>query len=380
MRNITLVMKPTSNCTMRCRHCYHEEMGFAGTPMTLELLNKTLMVTAPFYNNVNFVWHGGEPLLMPIEFYKEAIAMQNYYKSNYGTVFNNQMQTNGELINSEIVVLLKEHKFSLGISYDGPYNSFLREKTEKVEEKILLLGEKGLEFAYLTVVSKGNVDKLIETYDFFKKKGRNLKLNPIFKSGNAKHNEEILLPFDDYMKNILLLFDYWLRDEQCNIIVNPFYELMSTVLTGKKRSCCYSSCLFSWVGVYNNGDLYPCGRAYTEDYKLGNIKDITEISSVFRTEAYKKLIYQSTKRRNKCMKTCKYFNYCEGGCNNDALVEGNIKKSGGLSCKAFKGLISYAIERVGALQRESKLNPYIKKLLFISNNGAVVNDRKGEKE
>ena len=68
--NITVIMKPTNQCNLRCKYCYHADNGYDKEKMTDQVLEKAIAVTAPFFKRVEYNWHGGEPLIMGLDFYE----------------------------------------------------------------------------------------------------------------------------------------------------------------------------------------------------------------------------------------------------------------------------------------------------------------------
>ena len=66
--NITVIMKPTNQCNLRCKYCYHADNGYDKEKMTDQVLEKAIAVTAPFFKKVEYNWHGGEPLIMQVLF------------------------------------------------------------------------------------------------------------------------------------------------------------------------------------------------------------------------------------------------------------------------------------------------------------------------
>ena len=113
--------------------------------------------------NVRIIWHGGEPLLMGIDFYKEVIEIEKQFPN---TMFSNGIQTNATLINDEWIDFFKTNKINVGISYDGQYNDVLRDKTKQVQDAIKLMQDRNFRFGAICVISGKTQDKLIEIYNF----------------------------------------------------------------------------------------------------------------------------------------------------------------------------------------------------------------------
>ena len=92
------------------------------------------------------------------------------------------------------------------------------------------------------------------------------------------------------IEKICELFDLWLFDTTTGISISPFYSYAQSVISGKPKYCTHSSCLKHWLSVHSNGDIYPCGRYYPDEYRLGNIMGFNDLHDVFETKIYKNII------------------------------------------------------------------------------------------
>ena len=103
------------------------------------------------------------------------------------------------------------------------------------------------------------------------------------------------------------------------ISISPFYSYAQSVISGKPKYCTHSSCLKHWLSVHSNGDIYPCGRYYPEEYRLGNIMHFNDLHDVFETKIYKNIINKSAIRKQKCREQCNVYHLCNGGCLNRSV-------------------------------------------------------------
>lgn len=182
-KSISLIIKPTDACNLRCKHCYAAETGYSQERMSLDTVRKTFDLFTRDYDDIHIIWHGGEPLLMGIDFFKSVLNIQNEYK---GTRFINRMQSNATLLTEEWLDIFIENKIKLGISLDGQFNDVLRTGTTQVLRAINLMKSKDYSFGAICVVCSETVDKLIDIYEFFKCINVSYKISPIFDSGEAK--------------------------------------------------------------------------------------------------------------------------------------------------------------------------------------------------
>ena len=118
-KHINILVMPTDSCNMNCIYCFHSPYHKSKGHMSYTLLQKLYDITFRDYKSVTFIWHGGEPLLMGVEFYRKAIEMQRKY---YGMKIKNRMQSNLTLLNEDIVKFFKNNGVTVGSSFDGCKN------------------------------------------------------------------------------------------------------------------------------------------------------------------------------------------------------------------------------------------------------------------
>ena len=184
MSQINTLIKPTNECNMRCKYCFAEKYGYSDSILDLKILKKYLKLLSQKYDYINLVWHGGEPLMVPLSYYEEAYD----YCQKLDSKFIYSIQTNGTLLNKENIDFFKKHDTSIGLSFDGLSNSKTRGNTQTILNKIELLKSKEMYPGAIIVVNQNNVRSLIEEYEYFKKLNLGMKMNPMFNDGAAKEN------------------------------------------------------------------------------------------------------------------------------------------------------------------------------------------------
>lgn len=309
-----LLIKPTHACNLRCKHCYHAEKGYDAVKLSLDDIDKVLTLAAKEYKKVDVIWHGGEPMLMGIQFYEGCFKIEEKIKQEYGTKFQNSIQTNATLINEEWIEFCEHNELHIGISYDGIFNDSLREQTEKVTNAIQLMRNKDYHFGCICVVTSENVNKLLDMYKWFNEQQISCKFNPIFASGAAKNNTEFLLDPVVYANNVVSTFKYWLHDEKCTISISSFDNYIHEAIGIGGRVCSNASCLFTWLCIDAYGDFYPCGKPHEKKFCFGNIKDTEAIQSIFESQNYTEMAKLMVELRAKCIEKCDVVRYCQGGC------------------------------------------------------------------
>jgi uncharacterized protein len=102
-----LVVQPTPFCNIDCSYCY-----LSNRSDTTRMDVATVKAVARFLRGMplrepqlSVVWHAGEPLTAPIEFYE--IAFRALQAEAAPTLFQHHFQTNGMLINDDWCELFK---------------------------------------------------------------------------------------------------------------------------------------------------------------------------------------------------------------------------------------------------------------------------------
>lgn len=337
MKSIFITIKVTDSCNMRCKHCYHAEMGFNGDIINIELIKKLLKIASKEYNKIEILYMGGEPTLFGLANYEEVISFQKYLSDTKHITFTNKIQTNGLLLNDEWINFFIKNNFNVGISYDGPHNNDFREQSEIVLNNILNSKKQNMNFGILCVENNDSIKTLDKTYEWFKEKGLNFKILPLFLAGNAKKNNLLELEASEYANKIIDVYKIWLFDCECNIDVATFHSFLQMT---DKMECIHrgAGCLLNRIAITYNGDMYPCGRPYTNDFKLGHINSFNSIQDMFRTDGYLKLLSINNKRLQSC-KNCQVFSACKGGCISDSILEKSFSKINNPTCIKTKKLL-----------------------------------------
>lgn len=352
---INILLMPTNQCNMNCVYCYHFAEREQPGKMNLDLLSKIYEITFNYFDEVTIIWHGGEPLIMGAEFYRQALAMQKKYSQ---TKIINKMQSNLTLLDDEIADVLYENEISVGSSFDGLQNEILRGNSEKILSNREKLIRHKMNCGFIFVVSKKNIDALIENYKFFKQRKINFTMN-LYIPTQDEFTDELKLEPEHAAEKILEFYHYWRDDVDCGISVNYFERILDFIFLRRKSLCSFTSCLGKWVGIRHDGKIFPCNRAFPEKYSYGNVKDYKNLADAFQSEGFGAILSEAIERRQKC-RSCEIFSFCEGGCNNVALNEKGMADNGGTNCKILKKVFPYIADDM-KIFREKNFNPRVMK-------------------
>ena len=357
--HINILLIPTNACNMNCVYCFHNPYSEKYEKMSIDTVKHLLDITTPHYKEINLIWHGGEPLLMGLDFYKQVIELEKNYNCN----ISNSIQSNLTLLTSEFVDFLVKNNITISGSYDGVCNEELRGNSEKILAGRKLVINNQQRCGFIMVVSGKNINHLMESYDEFKSMDTNFSLNLYLEQKNEK-NSELKLNKTIAIEKLCELFDYWALDKNGSIHISYFKNILDYILFGRKNLCSYSSCMGRWLCVRFDGTITPCNRYFPPEYNYGNIYDYTDIGEAFSSEGFTNLLKSAIERREKC-KSCDIYDFCNGGCNNVALNENGITNNGGLNCQILIAVYKYIESHIAEIKQEEygNYNPLLTSII-----------------
>ena len=338
-----VMLKPAgAHCNLDCKYCYYlEKNNLYNTSqrhlMTDEMLEQFTQeyIEAQTMNQVLFTWHGGEPLMRSIDFYKKALELQKKYA--HGKQIDNVIQTNGTLLTDEWCAFFAQNHFLVGISIDGPqeYHDHYRQTSagkpswEKVMHGISLLKKHRVEWNAMAVVNAYNAEHPLEFYHFFRDNGcQYLQFTPIVERLTEHEDGRTLasladdreIPLADasvtpqqWGNFLCAIFDDWVRHDVGKMFVEIFDCTLANWMGVLPGICAYSKeCGHAGV-MEHNGDVYSCDHFVFPEYKLGNIREQSLIDMLYgeKQQAFSRLKHTSLPRQ---CKECDMEFACHGEC------------------------------------------------------------------
>ena len=352
-----VMLKPAgAHCNLACKYCYYLEKNKLYPTAQRHLMSDEMLeqftreyIEAQTMNQVLFTWHGGEPLLRSIDFYRKALSLQQKYAG--GRCIDNVIQTNGTLLTDEWCEFFAQNHWLVGISIDGPqpyhdhYRLTAAGKTswQKVMQGIKLLKKHGVEWNAMAVVNAYNVNHPLEFYRFFKENGcQFLQFTPIVERLTRHEDGRTLASLAD--KNeiplseasvtperwgyfLCAIFDEWVRKDVGKIFVEIFDCTLANWMGISPGICAYSKeCGHAGV-MEHNGDVYSCDHFVFPEYKLGNIRDHSLIDMLYgeQQQEFSRLKHSSLPRQ---CKECDMEFACHGECPKNRFMKDKYGDSG----------------------------------------------------
>ncbi|MCX6642553.1 MAG: radical SAM protein, partial [Candidatus Bathyarchaeota archaeon] len=182
-REFQVFVKPIGPlCNLDCSYCYYLDKEAlypkgAKFQMPYEVLEKYIKqhIEASPGPVIRFSWHGGEPTLLGLDYFRKVVALQHKYQPSNKSVFNG-IQTNGTLLDDEWCRFFAGEGFGVGLSMDGPQEIHDRYRVTKdqkpTHEQVMrgyrLLQKHLVNTEILCVVNAYNVQLPLQVYRFFK--------------------------------------------------------------------------------------------------------------------------------------------------------------------------------------------------------------------
>ena len=360
---ISLVVKPTLECNISCRHCYHPPEERVPGLMDDATLERVVRLASEEYETVWFIWHGGEPLLAPLSFFKRAVELQDRYFGKDSHRCGNTVQTNGVTIDRRFMDFCRDRRINVGVSYEGELNDELRQMSRDTAAAIDMMSRRGYMFSVSCTMCRTTAASMPDLYGYFSGRGINASFSPVVPIGCAASNGTTPDP-DEYARASIETFDRWVTDSGSDVALLPHYLYLLNALGDPQPSDCqHTSCLTRWLSVHPGGDLYPCGKGCPPEFRLCNISEVGRLSDAFRTEGFARLLEGTVARREKCAE-CPIYAYCNGGCSMDAHHEGGLENNGGDSCRIYRQVFSHVQRTVGSILEDrpdlSGYNRYVR--------------------
>ena len=377
-----VMLKPAgAHCNLACKYCYYLEKNNLYDKSHRHIMSDEMLeqftreyIEAQTMPQVLFTWHGGEPLMRSIDFYKKALTLQKKYAR--GRRIDNVIQTNGTMLTDEWCEFFAQNNWLVGISIDGPqeYHDHYRLTTtgnpswQKVMHGIELLKKHHVEWNAMAVVNAYNANHPLEFYHFFKDNGcQYLQFTPIVERLTQHQDGRTLasladdkeIPLADFSVTpeqwgnfLCAIFDEWVHNDVSKMFVEIFDCTLANWMGVLPGICAYSkNCGHAGV-MEHNGDVYSCDHFVFPEYKLGNIRDHTLIEMLYgdKQHAFSRLKHTSLPRQ---CKECDMEFACHGECPKNRFEKDKYGEPGlNYLCKGYYQYYSHVAPYMDFMKRE----------------------------
>ncbi len=363
VRRFHVMAKPAgSTCNLDCAYCFYlSKQTLPGGPgsgrMNDELLERFVhdYIQSVTGNEVVFSWQGGEPTLRGLGFFRKVVALQKKH-AKPGQRIENDLQTNGTLLDEDWADFLKEHRFLVGLSIDGPREIHDRYRVTKqgastfdtVYAAAKLLRHFGVKFNTLTCVNRFNASRPLDVYRFLRRELGSTYLQfipivefngfektapqtwkaeqlPIVGTPQARpdHPDSVVTPWsvdpEEYGYFLSKVWDEWISRDIGKVLVN-FCETMVAQHAGlPSQLCIHGEFCGKGVAIEHDGSVYSCDHYVYPEYRLGNVHE-RSLGEMAFSPAQVKFGYAKSETLPTYCRQCEFLSVCWGECPKNRLV------------------------------------------------------------
>jgi uncharacterized protein len=350
LEGLHVVAKPVGPaCNLNCEYCFYlEKQALFDKGENYRMDNATLSAYITQYISsqptpvVEFVWQGGEPTLLGIDFFKRVIELQKPFLSQKTII--NSLQTNGTLLTDAWCDFLKKHNFLVGISIDGPkdiHDRYRRDRSgngsfEKALTGLKLLQKHGVEYNVMACVARDTARYPLDVYHFLKQSGvKFIQFSPIIerlpddaskqhglhlagpasldkKEPNIEVTDWTVFP-ENYGDFLIAIYEEWVRNDVGEIFVMNFEWALNTWIGNPSPVCIHAKQCGRSLVIEHNGDIYACDHCVYPQYKLGNIL-CDDLSSMVDKSLQSGFGTAKETALPRLCRECEVLAACRGGC------------------------------------------------------------------
>ncbi|MGO9204570.1 MAG: anaerobic sulfatase maturase [Candidatus Limnocylindrales bacterium] len=347
-------------CNLECSYCYYlDKTGSYGprhtSRMSDELLERFVRqyIEASPGPLVHFVWHGGEPTLAGLSFFRRAVELQRRFLPEGFECWNN-LQTNGTLLDEAWCAFLAAEHFDVGLSIDGTaalHDAHRRDRRgrgsfERATAALERLRRHGVRPDLLCTVTSTAAKDPLGTYRAMAALGGFVQFLPIVRRGaDGKPTPDSVSP-EGWGRFLCEAFDEWVRRDLPDLAVQVFLETLRAYAGAQPLTCVMAPTCGRVVVLEHDGAVYSCDHFVDRQHRLGNIADEHLGALVDRPEQYR---FGDDKRNQlpaKC-RSCPWLSVCNGWCPKDRFARTEDGEPGlSYLCDGFRAFFSHADGRL----------------------------------
>ena len=394
-RRFHVMAKPVgAACNLECTYCYYlskEQLdGGVGAGRMSDQVLETFVrdyISGQAGPDIQFTWHGGEPMLMGLEFYHKAVALQKKY-CPAGKRIENDLQTNGTLLDEEWCKFLKANRFWVGLSIDGPQDihdaARVARNQKPTFDQVVRAFERvrkhEIPVNTLTVVHRKNAARPLDVYRFLVRELKSdriqfipcvqpksfagtaphfwpIEQQPIVGSAGARPGtgESVVTDWsvdpEEYGAFLCKTFDEWRRRDIGDVFVNLFETLVSQHLGMGSQMCVFDEFCGHALVLEHDGSLYSCDHYVYPEYRLGNICE-TNLAQMASSDRQVSFGMAKAATLPQYCRQCPYLKDCWGECPKNRFVRTPDGEAGlNYLCPAFKRFFGYVTPQINDIVR-----------------------------
>ncbi len=340
-RSFHVMTKPRGAiCNLDCKYCYflskeklYPDSTFRMTDNLLEEYTRQY-IDAQDVPEVTFAWQGGEPTLMGLAFFQQAIEYQQKHKKPGMTILNT-LQTNAVTLDDDWCAFFRSNNFLIGASLDGPkhlHDAYRVDKGgnptfDRVMAGIHLLQKHQVELNILTTVHAANAEHGVEIYRFLRDEVKTpfMQFIPIVERDNDTGFQEgdkvteRSVTGEQYGRFLSNIFDEWVRRDVGRVYVQIFDIALAAWTGNNPGLCIFEETCGLGLAMEHNGDVYSCDHFVEPAHLVGNIVDIP-LSEIVVSDKQRDFGMAKRDTLPQYCRDCEVRFVCNGGCPKNRFI------------------------------------------------------------
>jgi uncharacterized protein len=366
-----LVIQPTPFCNIDCKYCYLPDRNSKAvvSAQTLHNLFSQVFASGWLGNCLSVVWHAGEPMVLPIGFYRDAFAMVERLRPQ-GLRVVHSFQTNGTLIDEAWCAFFAEAEVNLGVSIDGPkhihdLNRVTRSGRGSFDRTIAgirLLNRHRVPFHVISVLSAASLSAPREMFEFYVAEG----IEQVCFNIEESEGNHVSTSFGDAGVETAyyeFLREFWRLSAAAPVAITFVREIEHAVQQVIRPDGApfrnqliepFAVTSMDWAGNIStfSPELLGLKNATYGDFVLGNVNR-DALVDMPKQPNYLKMLGDIEAGVALCRERCGYFSVCGGGEPVNKLAEnGSFVSTETTYCRVTKmratDLVLDALDRVPA--------------------------------
>ncbi len=358
-RGFQVFAKPAGPaCNFRCHYCYYlekDELFPKGSPLRMSdhLLARYIAqhFEASPDKTVRFSWHGGEPTILGIDYFRRIIDLQRE-NCPAGRQFTNGLQTNGLLLDEAWGRFLADERFTIGLSLDGPedlHDRFRRTADDQPTFAAALRGYEllkrfGLRPEILCVVNAENVRSPDTVYGFFKSIGAGeISFLPLVQPQSEEPDglSPLSVRAAPWGAFLCAVFDEWVGND-IGLIKIQIVEEAARVAFGQEHSLCLFRPTCGDIPVIeHNGDFFSCDHFVDPAHRIGNIHQ-TNLGRLLESPRQRAFGRAKQETLPRLCRTCEVLAMCAGECPKNRFCQTpDGEKGWNVLCAGYKRFFNH---------------------------------------
>jgi serine-type anaerobic sulfatase-maturating enzyme len=375
-RDFQVFAKPMGSiCNLNCDYCYYLKKknlypDTYSVPMSEDILEEYIFQHVQAFPGsvINFSWHGGEPTLLGLDYFRKIVALQRKH-CPHGRRITNGIQTNGTLLDEDWCRFLAAEGINVGLSLDGPQELHDRHRVARgrqpthrqVMQAYHLLQKHRIFFDILCVVHAHNVQYPIEVYRFFKQhKAPYIGFLPLVepRPDSETGASSRSVPAEAFGAFLCAIFDEWLQFDIGKVKVQLFEETIRTFFGQEQALCIFRKTCGDIPVIEHNGDFYACDHFVDAEHCLGNIRT-TPLLKLLESPAQREFGRAKADTLPRYCRACEVRTMCNGECPKNRFLRTPDGESGlNYLCAGYKRFFNHSrpfVTELAALWRRQHL-------------------------